>query len=192
MVGNILKQQKRPHKKVQIDLELLDDPQVPGDRQANLWLCYDPSKAPQNEADWNEPRFVHKTHYGYYKWPPKMEVYAASTEQPSHNRSVESLSAGEQEIHKFFSNATKVDKLIEYLSLEEHKGHDRFDARRFIMFKGLFRNHGDAFMELFKGHLERLVDQDQESAHRYIHTTFTKKCHFVVKLSSMKSRTNLT
>ena len=67
-----------------------------------------------------------------------------------------------------FSNATKVDKLIEYLSLEEHKGHDRFDARRFIMFKGLFRNHGDAFMELFKGHLERLVDQDQESAHRYI------------------------
>ena len=102
MVGNILKQQKRPHKKVQIDLELLDDPQVPGDRQANLWLCYDPSKAPQNEADWNEPRFVHKTHYGYYKWPPKMEVYAASTEQPPHNRSVESLSAGEQEIHKFF------------------------------------------------------------------------------------------
>ena len=34
------------------------------------------------------------------------------------------------------------------------------------MFKGLFRNHGDVFMSHFQGHLERLVDQDQESAHR--------------------------
>ena len=74
-----------------------------------------------------------------------------------------------------------MDKLIEFLSLEEHKGHDRFDARRFIMFKGLFRNHGDAFMELFKGHLERMVDQDLESAHRYVRRTlgvltFNKNC----------------
>ena len=76
------------------------------------------------------------------------------------------MSPGEQEIYKFFSNSSKVDKLIEFFSLEEHKGRDRFDARRFIMFKGLFRNHGDAFMEHFKGHLERLVEEDQESAHR--------------------------
>ena len=110
VVGNILKQQKRPHKKVQIDLE--DDPKLPGDRPANLWLCYDPLKAPKSEADWNEPRYVHKTHYGYYKWPPKMEVYAASSEQPLLQRSLEDMNPGEQEVFKFFSNSSKVEKLI--------------------------------------------------------------------------------
>ena len=85
VVGNILKQQKRPHKKVQIDTKG-DNPSVPGDRPANFWLCYDPQKAPKSESDWNEPRYVHKTHYGYYKWPPKMEVYAASSEQPQLQR----------------------------------------------------------------------------------------------------------
>ena len=57
-------------------------------------------------------------------------------------------------------------KLIGFLSLEERKGVDHFDARRFLMFKGLFRNYGDSFMHLFRPHLERLVEQDQESAHR--------------------------
>ena len=59
-----------------------------------------------------------------------------------------------------------VTKLIGFLSLEERKGVDHFDARRFLMFKGLFRNYGDSFMHLFRPHLERLVEQDQESAHR--------------------------
>ena len=95
---------------MQIDLE--DDPKLPGDRPANLWLCYDPLKAPKSEADWNEPRYVHKTHYGYYKWPPKMEVYAASSEQPLLQRSLEDMSPGEQEVFKFFSNSSKVEKLI--------------------------------------------------------------------------------
>ena len=57
-------------------------------------------------------------------------------------------------------------KLIGFLSLEERKGVDHFDARRFLMFKGLFRNYGDSFMHLFRPHLESLVEQDQESAHR--------------------------
>ena len=57
-------------------------------------------------------------------------------------------------------------KLIGFLSLEERKGVDHFDARRFLMFKGLFRNYGDSFMHLFRPHLESLVEQDLESAHR--------------------------
>ena len=76
------------------------------------------------------------------------------------------MKEAEQEIYNFFNNEANVSKLIEFLSLEEQKGRDHFDARRFLMFKGLFRNYGDSFLHLFRPHLERLVDQDQESAHR--------------------------
>lgn len=81
-------------------------------------------------------RYVHKTHYGFYTWPEKMEVYAPEEEQPSLDRSCASLSAEEKVLYNFFSNQSNVDKLIGFLSLEERKGKDKFDARRFSMFKG--------------------------------------------------------
>ena len=95
-----------------------------------------------------------------------MLVYAPSSAQPPLRRSLDEMSAPEQEIFKFFSIEGNVSKLIQFLSLEERKGVDHFDARRFLMFKGLFRNYGDSFLHLFRPHLERLVEQDLESAHR--------------------------
>lgn len=160
----ILKQLKRPHLKIELMQE--DHVQVPGDRSGNAWLCYDKDKVPKNEQDWNEQKYVHKTHYGYYKWPQKMVIYAPSNQQPNLSRSLEEMNPQEQEIYKFFHNTSNIDKLIEFLSLEEAKGMDLFDARRFLMFKGLFRNYGDAFMPNFQTHLQRLVEQDHESAHR--------------------------
>ena len=38
-------------------------------------------------------------------------------------------------VFDFFSEPTKVTKLVEFLSLEEIKGRDKFDSRRFFMFK---------------------------------------------------------
>ena len=61
-------------------------------------------------------------------------------------RDVSALNDVEREIYHFFSDAENVSKLIGFLSLEEHKGKDRFDPRRFLMFKGLFRNFGDTFL----------------------------------------------
>ena len=139
---------------------------APGDRPGNEWLCYDKTRVPQNAEDWNKVNFVHKTHYGYYTWPRKMMAYASEAEQPPLQRSADELSPAEREFFSFFSNESHVGKLIEFFSLEEQKGLDRFNARRFFMFKGLFRNYGDTFLHLFRPHLERLVDQDQESAHR--------------------------
>lgn len=139
---------------------------VPGDRSGNAWLCYDKNKVPSSAEDWDRPRYVHKTHYGYYKWPSKMLVYAPSQEQPLLRRQMQDMNPQEQEIFKFFSDEDSVTKLIGFLSLEEQKGLDHFDARRFFMFKGLFRNYGDTFLHAFRPHLERLVDQDLESAHR--------------------------
>ena len=35
----------------------------------------------------------------------------------------------------FFNSETNVDKFIKFLSLEEKKGKDKFNAKRFILFK---------------------------------------------------------
>ena len=65
----------------------------------------------------------------------EVKVYAKSSEQPSLDRTRDELSPEEKEVDLFFSNQKNVDKLIEYLSLEEKKGKDKFNGYRFIMFK---------------------------------------------------------
>ena len=35
----------------------------------------------------------------------------------------------------FFNNEKNIEKFIEFLSLEEKKGKDKFNAKRFILFK---------------------------------------------------------
>jgi len=59
-----------------------------------------------------------------------------------------------------------VEKLIYFLSLEDRKGKDKFDATRFSLFKGLFRNHGDEFLSNFRPHLQRLVCDQHEASQR--------------------------
>ena len=72
----------------------------------------------------------------------------------------------ELEIEKFFTQKCNVDRLIEFLCIEEKKGRDRFSSSRMSVFKGLFRNHGDLFLENFLPHLEELVKKKQESFQR--------------------------
>lgn len=64
-----------------------------------------------------------------------MEAYACSTEQPSTNRTFEELREEEKPIFKFFLSDDNVDKLISFLSLEENKGQDSFDEKKFSLFK---------------------------------------------------------
>jgi proteasome activator subunit 4 len=65
----------------------------------------------------------------------KVEVYAASSQQPPIDRKPEELGETEAEVHAFFSNPANVDKLISFLSLEEKKGRDKFNGKRYILFK---------------------------------------------------------
>ncbi len=141
---------------------------MPGDREDNEFMVYDPAKAPKTAEEWDEPRFIHKTHWGFYTWPRRMLVYAPQSDQPGLDRDpgTGEMNEVEREMHKFFTCAADVEKLVGFLSLEEHKGRDRFDSRRFSMFKGLFRNFGDVVLDPFKPHLERLVEEGQESGHR--------------------------
>ena len=83
-------------------------------------------------------RYVHKTHVGFYAWPKVMEVYAPEDQQPPlpDKDTLESLSPGEKEIVAFFEVESNIEKLMHFLSLEDRKGKDKFDATRFSLFKG--------------------------------------------------------
>ncbi|RZF34164.1 hypothetical protein LSTR_LSTR003574 [Laodelphax striatellus] len=170
-----LKQMKRPHLTEDVKTDTPDfvgssgDNKILfGDRPDNAWLHFKSSKRPKSEKDWDEMRYEHKLYVGYYTWPKVLHSYAPASKQPPLDRSYESLSKSEKEVHDFFSKSENVDKLIRFLSMEEKKGKDKFNGFHFSLFKNLFRNHGDQFLANFKPHLERLVQDKHESSQRCV------------------------
>ncbi|XP_033120997.1 proteasome activator complex subunit 4-like [Anneissia japonica] len=174
-VGAILKQQKRPHKMITIDPAAQSSSTAaasesegglnPGTRSDNTWHHYNCTRAPTKE-EWEKWVFVEKTHWGYYQWPKPFKVYAPVSEQPKLGRSIEELTPGEKAIYVAFSDPDFIEQLMGFLSLEDRKGKDKFQNKRFTLFKGLFRNFDDAFLPVLKPHLLRLSQDAQESSQR--------------------------
>uniref|UniRef100_UPI0037E980D1 proteasome activator complex subunit 4B-like n=1 Tax=Semicossyphus pulcher TaxID=241346 RepID=UPI0037E980D1 len=171
-LAGVLKQLKRPIKKEAVkpsDISGVEDPEgvCAGDREANRWLQYDSNNLPVSEEQWDSQHFVEKTHLGYYSWPREMMIYAAS-EKSKDDLQYEEMSEGEKIIFEYFSDPEFIDQLIEFLSLEDRKGKDSFNPRRFCLFKGLFRNYGDVFLPLLWPHLEQLAGDPHESSQRCV------------------------
>lgn len=51
-------------------------------------------------------------------------MYAPSSDQPKLDRKEEEMPEAEQVIFRFFNKEDNVNKLVEFLSLENKKGHD--------------------------------------------------------------------
>ncbi|XP_028331301.1 proteasome activator complex subunit 4B [Gouania willdenowi] len=171
-VAGVLKQLKKPSTKVAIkpsDISGVEDlgELCVGDRKGNRWLQYDSNNLPLTEEQWNSQHFVEKSHWGYYCWPREMMIYATS-EKPEDDLPYDEMSESEKIIFEYFSDAEFIDQLIQYLSLEERKGKDSFNPRRFCLFKGLFRNYGDMFLPLLWPHLEQLASDPHESSQRCV------------------------
>jgi proteasome activator subunit 4 len=64
-------------------------------------------------------------------------VYAPSSQQPSLDTPVEKMEEAQADVFNFFNNTANIDKLIGFLSLEEKKGRDKFNSKRYILFKVL-------------------------------------------------------
>lgn len=107
----------------------------PGIREDNKWLLYNSKMLPKSVEAWEESRFVHDQFTGYYNWPKKLEVYDSPSKQMSAAKRMENLTDTELEIYNFFKDESNVEKLMKYLCLEEKKGHDQFNAYRFLTFK---------------------------------------------------------
>ncbi|XP_043255483.1 proteasome activator complex subunit 4A-like isoform X1 [Colletes gigas] len=175
VVAYMLKQQKRKHPKITIDSPMLgknsqqenqSQKLTPGRRSDNVWLQYNYETRPVTAEQWDEPRFVHETYMGYYTWPKKIEIYAPSSEQPCLDPNIRNLTDHEKEVVRFFNDPQNIEKLIRYFSLEEKKGKDKFNCYKFLLFKGVFRNHGILFLKHFLPHLRKLVTDKQESSQR--------------------------
>ena len=134
----------------------------PGERGDNAWLQYRPASTPGDQ----ELRLVSKPYLGFYTWPTEPMLYAAASLQPPLDRSEDTMPEAERIIHTFFNDDKNVSKFVDFLSMENRKGWDYFDVERFGMFKALFRNFGDSFLEKFRPHIERLVRDPRESHQR--------------------------
>eukprot|EP00794_Sanderia_malayensis_P017773 gene17773-19549_t len=175
-VAAILQQQKKPHDKVPVDLETkgFDSNQDslfsvrPGNRPDNDWLSYRSKDSPKTEEDWNKMQLVDKTYLGYYTWSKIVYTYDASN---AGNNSLNQHDFGElceeeKVICDAFLNESFVTKVVSFLSLEEKKGRDSFSSSRFSMFNGLSRNVGSDLLPVIQPILEKLLNENQESAHR--------------------------
>ncbi|XP_071746308.1 LOW QUALITY PROTEIN: proteasome activator complex subunit 4 [Lepeophtheirus salmonis] len=165
-VTRVLRQLKRKHPKINVSVPDLPLDTIAGDRTDNEWLCYDPSNLPDSEEQWDRPKYVHKTHYGYNIWPKDMTVYAPYAQQPKLDRSRDELTEREKIFFDFFMDQGNIDKFIHFNTIEYNKDHDKFNCEKFAFFKGIFRNFGDSFLHLFRPHLERLVNDNRDSYQR--------------------------
>ncbi|KAJ8979647.1 hypothetical protein NQ317_001354 [Molorchus minor] len=156
----IMIQNKPKFKKIEIDpfkfsnVKLSQSESRPGIRDDNKWLLYNNKTLPKTSDEWEKLRFIHDQYTGYYTWPKKLEVYDSPSRQETAAKRMNNL------------NDSNVEKLIKYLSLEEKKGHDQFNAYRFLTFKNLFKIFEDKLLPIFTPHLKRLVQEKQESNQR--------------------------
>lgn len=73
----------------------------------------------------------------------------------------------EKIIYDFFSDSENVNKLIEFWSLEEKKGREKFNRTRFTLIRRLFGCFGLQFLDSFVPHLYKLIEnKSSESSHR--------------------------
>ena len=165
-LSGILRLQKKKRVKVEREVVRPANPVKPGNREDNSWMQYNPENWPTDAVSWDQPNFVHKTHIGYYHWPEKLMVYAPQDKQPKFTQNPEDMKPEERPIIQSFLIQEFVENVVKFFSLEENKGKDKFDSRKFLMWKGLFRNYGDLCLNVLKPHIERLALAEVESQQR--------------------------
>lgn len=156
-VAAILFDQKRPHAKKWIQ---------PPDRNSNSWLQYEKGVDYTQESVWKSTQFVFKPYVGFYCYHKNGVKVIDYENEPSVVRTRDQLLPEEIPIYDFFMDQSSVDKFLEYLSLEEKKGSDKFSTKRYTMFKRLFINFGPTFLPKFQPGITKLVSSNMESHQR--------------------------
>lgn len=167
----IVIQNKPKFQKIEVDphsfsKNINSKPLIPGEREDNLWLLYDPANTPKTEPQWDAVRYLDDQSTGYYAWPKKLSLYAPPSQQKSVASRLDNMNQTEQEIFDFFNNDDNINQLMKYLSLEEKKGSDQFNAYRFFLFKNVFKMYEDSLLPKFLPHLKRLAEDKHESSQR--------------------------
>jgi proteasome activator subunit 4 len=155
---------------------------MPGYREDNKWHSYDPNfiqniQNPDDEHEerkWQSTHFLDKTYWGYYCWPSKLNVNVNKRQSFHSEQNLKSNPFGQAIrplIDKFKNDSHFVQKFIQLSTIEHSKGNEKFDKKKFYLFKALFRNYGscEIFNNLFD-HLNALITdkktETQECSHK--------------------------
>jgi len=151
----------------------------PGYRPDNKWHFYnpnfintniDPSTSEKDRLIWERAKFLDKSFWGYYCWPEKIEIVSNSranfiTHTNEYTEAIKIIR------DKFQNDSTFVKKFIQFSIIEESKGNEKFDKKKFYFFKALFRNFGttDIFLNFYENLTLLISDkntQTQECSHK--------------------------
>jgi proteasome activator subunit 4 len=148
----------------------------PGYRSDNNWHLYDPKflsnileKSEQDNKKWENTKFLDKSYWGYYCWPSKIEINL--NKRKTFTTDTNEFSEAVKPIEMRFRNDPEfVKKFIKLATIEEAKGQERFDKKKFHLFKALFRNYGSvSIINNLYDHLTMLVTDKQIQTHECSH-----------------------
>ena len=146
----------------------------PGYRADNSWHLYEPTYLKATLSDekedtdrWNNTIFLDKSYWGYYCWPSSIQVNANQRSQEINKHFAEAIKPVAE---KFRDDPEFFKKFIKLATIEESKGNEQFDKKKFYLFKALFRNYGTIHIinNLFE-HLNALVRDRQSQTHECSH-----------------------
>jgi hypothetical protein len=117
----------------------INDISKAGYRLDNIWHLYDPKFLDTiNETKWNDTIFLDKSYIGYSCWSNNLIIN--SNERPFFNTKYK---VATEIIEKYFRYDNGfVRKFFDYQLIEKTKGDEKFNVKRFHLFKALFRNYG--------------------------------------------------
>ena len=135
---------------------------APGFRDDNAWHVYNPNFLDE-EVKWENVVFLDKSFWGYYCWPSRITVNLNRRQtyalEDSGNHGVQQDAAESAEPYaecmkavrdRFKNDAEFVRKFIQLATIEESKGQEKFDKKRFYLFK-VSRPRNPVFLLIYFG-----------------------------------------
>lgn len=178
------------------DSDIIINKPQPGYRKDNNWYLYDPNyinvhSINENDVNaWEKNTFLDKSYWGYYCWPKILTIN--TNKRKTYTYQEIETSPPSSPINKFapqltqttndYAEAVKpvrdkfqydndfLKKFIKFNTIESSKGNEKYDKKKFYLFKALFRNFGtvNIFNNLFD-HLMALVSDKSEKTRECSH-----------------------
>lgn len=171
----------------------------PGYRADNKWLLYDtkfidvnnPNSNDDNQI-WKSAKFLDKSYWGYYGWPSN-KINIPTNERGNFTTQTNGFSIAFKPVRdRFQFDAEFVRKFIKLSTIEESKGNEKFDKKKFYLFKSLFRNFGSTdIINNFYENLTKLICDKQPETHESSHKLASEMLSGLIRGSKYWSLSDL-